>query len=104
MKHKSKPVPKAAPKFKLGQVVMTPGAAELMTRFTLKTGESPLVFLYRHLRGDWGDVCPHDKQLNDWAVRDNSRILSSYNTPVGKLWIITEADRSATTLLLPDEY
>ena len=61
-------------------------------------------YLFRHLTGDWGDVDEFDKQQNDLAVKDGSRILSAYQTPAGKLWLITESDRSATTFLLPDEY
>ena len=61
-------------------------------------------YLFRHLTGDWGDVDEFDKQQNDLALKDGSRILSAYQTPAGKLWLITESDRSATTFLLPDEY
>jgi len=61
-------------------------------------------YLFRHLTGDWGDVDEFDKQQNDLAVKGGSRILSAYQTPAGKLWLITESDRSATTFLLPDEY
>ena len=65
----------------------------------------PLAFLIRHVCGDWGDLDEHDHGENELSVREGFRILSSYNLPDGeRLWIITEADRSATTLLLPDEY
>lgn len=88
-------------KFSLGQCVMTPGAIEAFD----KTGEIPMHFLKRHLRGDWGDLDQEDKQRNDQALIDGSRLLSvyhlSYNT---KIWIITEWDRSYTTILLPSEY
>ena len=75
-----------------------------------ESGESPQTFLRRHLRGDWGDVCDEDKQLNDQSLIDGSRILSAYKTKRGeKIWIITEAtddqgNRAATTILRPDEY
>lgn len=58
----------------------------------------------RHVRGDWGDLDEQDKQANDKALQDGSRILSAYGKGETKLWIITEADRSATTILRPDEY
>ena len=89
------------PLFKLGQVLVTPGAIEVLRA----SGHSAWVFLARHLRGDWGELSAEDKRLNDEAVKDGGRILSSYTAATGtKLWVITEADRSATTLLLPDEY
>lgn len=92
--------------FKLGQVAATPGALEALQR----TGQSPLEFLNRHVRGDWGLVDDEDRQSNDQAVQDGSRIISAYVlSDETKLWIITEAvddqgNRAATTLLLPDEY
>ena len=59
----------------------------------------------RHRQGDWGEVCPEDWRSNDRAICSGMRILSSYHTRAGqKFWIITEADRSATTILLPEEY
>lgn len=68
-------------------------------------GQSPAEFLDRHIRGDWGNVCSEDAGLNDEALIDGSRVLSSYQTSRGeKLWVITEADRSSTCLLLPSEY
>lgn len=89
------------PLFKLGQLLVTPGALEALQA----SGQSPWVFLTRHLAGDWGDLDAEDRALNDLAVKDGSRILSAYITSRGtKVWIITEADRSATTILLPDEY
>ncbi len=87
--------------FPLGEVVSTPGALEAMQAANV----SPLALLHRHLRGDWGDLDKHDKQLNDLAIKDGSRIFSAYDiTPTTKVWLITEADRSATTFLLPSEY
>jgi hypothetical protein len=82
--------------FSSGEILATPGALGL--------GVDLLPYLFRHLTGDWGDVDEFDKQQNDLAVKDGSRILSAYQTPAGKLWLITESDRSATTFLLPDDY
>jgi len=85
-------------RFPLGQVVATPGALEL-TGFAVRTA------LARHKAGDWGDLDHEDKQANEDAIKHGSRILSSYKDVDGtKFWIITEADRSSTTVLLPDEY
>lgn len=93
--------------FALGQIVATPGALEATTH------EQRLTCLRRHVTGDWGAVCIEDRQTNDDAVREGARILSSYPLDPAKpcrgfggntLWIITEADRSVTTFLLPDEY
>ena len=62
-------------------------------------------FVVRHVTGDWGELDQDDAKANDLAVREGSRILSAYRTARGiRIWIITEADRSATTLLLPQEY
>lgn len=85
-------------KFKLGQLVSTPGALDTFSPEFLAE------CLKRHAVGDWGNVCADDKVLNDEALDDGSRVLSSYEKDGKKMWIITEADRSATTLLLPDEY
>src|SRR5688500_2434047 len=96
----------ARPKFVLGQVVATPGALDALQ----EAGQSPSDFISRHVRGDWGQVCPDDAKLNDEALVDGSRILSAYKTLKGvKIWVITEAaddngNRSATTLLKPSEY
>ena len=88
-------------RFSLGQVVATPGAIEALTA----SGESAAEFLNRHIQGDFGDLDPEDKASNLEALQDGSRILSSYLTAKGvKLWVITEADRASTCLLLPDEY
>ncbi len=86
--------------FPPGQVVATPGALSLLEQHDLEAA----TFLLRHLGGDWGDVCKQDSKLNDDALKDGTRILSSYPINKKKLWIITEADRSVTTLLLPEEY
>lgn len=82
--------------FPLGRLLATPGALEL--------GLDLRPLLSRHVSGDWGDLDPEDKQANQIALTTGARIFSAYHTPKGKLWIITEADRSATTVLLPDEY
>jgi len=94
------------PKFKLGQVVATPGALESLQ----KARQAPQTLLDRHIKGDWGDLSGDDKSLNDEALVDGSRIMSAYTLASGeKLWIITEAaddegKRICTTLLRPDEY
>jgi hypothetical protein len=89
------------PKFELGQVVSTPGALELL----VGAGRSPVEFIARHAQGDWGDLDEHDRTVNEQALLHGGRLLSSYIV-VGdqRLWIISEFDRSATTLLLPSEY
>ena len=89
------------PLFSLGSLVATHGALEVLAQ----SNQTPSDFLARHVRGDWGDVCAEDKQLNDEALREGSRIVSAYKTATGaRIWVITEADRSATAILLPDEY
>ena len=89
------------PLFPLGQTVATPGALQALE----ESGESPLEFLKRHVHGDWGEVGSDDARANDRAVRDGSRILSAYRTNSGnRIWVITEADRSSSCLLLPEEY
>ncbi len=84
----------------LGKVVATPGALELL----LEAGVDPFDYLARHASGDWGDLCTFDRRQNERALRVGERIFSSYDTSAGKVWIITEADRSVTTILLPEEY
>jgi hypothetical protein len=89
------------PLFSLGQVVATPGALAALG----KTGQTPLEFLSRHVRGEWGELDEEDRRENQLSLKRGFRLLSSYRTNAGdKVWIITEADRSVTTLLLPDEY
>jgi hypothetical protein len=85
--------------FNPGNIVATPGALELAQQ-----GVNLQALLQRHLSGDWGDLCPEDKSENDYSLLSGFRLLSSYQTSCGMLWIITEADRSVTTFLLPDEY
>jgi hypothetical protein len=87
--------------FSTGQIVATPGALSALT----DNNTSALTYLDKHVRGNWGDLCADDKKVNDDAVKDGDRIFSAYVLPNGeKIWIITERDRSVTTLLLPDEY
>lgn len=89
------------PLFPLGQCVATPGALEALSQ----AGQSPKEFLDHHARGDWGEVCLEDAEANNDALRHGERLLSVYRTSLGvKLWVITEADRSATTVLRPEEY
>jgi hypothetical protein len=84
----------------LGKVVATPGALKLLG----KSGGHPFDLLVRHATGDWGDLCAFDRHQNQIALRDGYRVLSSYKVPAGRVWIITEANRSVTTILLPEEY
>ncbi|HEX4961372.1 MAG TPA: hypothetical protein VF173_11075 [Thermoanaerobaculia bacterium] len=87
--------------FPLGQVVATPGA---LSAFAMAK-ENYLPYLMRHAQGDWGIVHPDDARANDEAREDGERLLSAYRLPDGtKFWIITEADRSSTCILLPEEY
>jgi hypothetical protein len=89
------------PLFHLGRVVTTPGALDALA----EAGQTPWEFLARHVQGDWGDISDSDRQANDDALKDGSRLLSAYQTKTGRrLWVMTEADRSSTCLLLPDEY
>ena len=84
----------------LGKVVATPGALKLLSEI----GEDPFGYIARHAAGDWGDLCAFDRRQNEIALRDGYRILSSYDFTAGRVWIITEADRSITTILLPEDY
>ena len=89
------------PKFLLGQLVATHGALAALEEAEESTSE----LIFRHVTGDWGEVCDEDKTLNDNALEHGERLLSSYTTSKGvKIWVITEADRSSTCLLLPEEY
>lgn len=86
-------------KFRMGQLLATPGVLEAAK------GDDLMAYLSRHARGDWGTVCKDDWKANDRALVEGTRLLSAYLLRDGtKIWIITEADRSATTILLPDEY
>jgi hypothetical protein len=84
----------------LGRVVATPGALNLLG----KSGGRPFDYLVRHATGDWGELCTFDRRQNEIALRDGYRVFSAYETTAGRVWIITEADRSVTTILLPEEY
>jgi hypothetical protein len=90
------------PKFELGQIVATPGALQAIR----SSGQTPSQFLRRHVNGDWGEhLDGHDYKQNQIALREGGRLLSAYQTRNGEdLWVITECDRSATTILLPSEY
>ncbi len=86
--------------FQLGQLVATPGALAAV-------GDDSLAFvplIDRHLSGDWGDMPPEDKASNADALTHGNRLMSAYTLHGEKLWVITEADRSVTTILLPEEY
>jgi hypothetical protein len=87
--------------FSLGAVVATPGAMNSLAA----AGLSPSSLLARHACGDWGEVSAADALANDAAVNGGDRLLSAYVLATGeRLWVISEADRSVTTLLLPAEY
>lgn len=87
------------PKFRSGQIVITPTAQEQLDPADVQQA------LRRHLSGDWGDCSPDDAAANEAALVAGERLFSVYHDREGqKLWIITEADRSATTILLPDDY
>ena len=89
------------PLFPLGRIVATPGALEALQN----AGQDARELLVRHAAGDWGTLSDDDRNENDFAVTRALRLLSAYHLTNGeKMWIITEADRSATTLLLPSEY
>ena len=113
--------PGNSPRFALGRVVATPGALALMHI----TNSNPFVLLAKHVTGDWGEIDPDDIQTNEDAVAHGLRVLSVYRLPLqaavkeggqaaqfsasldvsdDRIWLITEADRSVTTLLLPEEY
>lgn len=88
--------------FELGQIVTTSGIAHQceFPDFANEVRKS----LGRHIKGDWGDLCEEDKNLNNQAIKEGTRILSAYNILDKKVYIITEWDRSATTILFADEY
>lgn len=99
------PPPKEVISFELGKTVCTPGIYEL-----IEVGKiNPVPLLQRHQRGDWGEMSEMDEQTNNEAVINGDRILSSYKTEIGKVWVITDAvndkgKRERTTVLLPNEY
>src|ERR1019366_1153920 len=91
--------PEKRMRFPLGEVVATPGALGILAPAELQDA------LLRHVTGDWGDVDQEDRQANEQALADGSRLLSAYKSSQGKpFWIITEAGRDVTTILLPSEY
>ncbi|HEY4360366.1 MAG TPA: hypothetical protein VGN17_05340 [Bryobacteraceae bacterium] len=89
------------PRFPLGHLVATPGALRALA----ETNQTPQQFVNRHANGDWGDLDEADRNENELSVAKGFRILSAYQLQDGtKIWIITEADRSSTCILLPEEY
>jgi hypothetical protein len=85
----------------LGQTLITPGAQEALR----EAGQAPHEFLLRHEAGDWEELTEDDRNENELSLQHGFRLLSAYSTSKGqRIWIITEADRRATTILLPDEY
>ena len=86
-------------KFEVGQLGITPGAQALIPMKEIE------IALNRHASGDWGNVCEDDNAQNEWALENEARLMSVYEADCGEsFWIITEADRSSTTILLPSEY
>lgn len=104
----SSPAFSSRPLFALGRLLATPGALHLLARYQI----SVLALLSRHVRGDWGELCAEDRQANVLALEQGLRLLSCYplnreeggQTVSATLWVITEADRASTTVLLPSEY
>jgi hypothetical protein len=86
------------PKFPLGQIVITANAAQHLD--TIAVNEA----LRRHASGDWGDLCPEDACENEYSLTHGFRLLSAYGTGERRFWLITEADRSLSTILLPEDY
>ena len=85
-------------RFPLGQIVITPNALARLKQDDILEG------LRRHANGDWGEVCDEDRHENELSLREGFRLLSVYRSGVEKYWIISEADRSITTILLPEDY
>lgn len=86
-------------KFRLGQIVATPGALEKLSH------EEIVLALSRHVRGDWGELDAHDTAANELALKDGSRLFSVYESAAGvRFYVVTEWDRTVTTVLLPEEY
>ena len=89
----------SAAKFQLGQIVATPHALNHLTQDDIRSG------IIRHQSGDWGDLDADDRKENDLALERGTRLLSAYQASNGvKFWIITEADKSSTTVLMPEDY
>ncbi|MDQ3667812.1 MAG: hypothetical protein M3410_14800 [Acidobacteriota bacterium] len=88
-------------RFALGEIFITPGAQEALEI----AGQTAIQFLRRHMSSDWGEISEDDARENELSLREGFRLLSAYRTVKGeKIWIITEADRSATAILLPSDY
>ena len=100
MQTKNTGTPSVSPRFALGQVVATPAVLEHLERHGINASD----YLNRHVRGDWGDVPKADAAENDYALTRRLRLLSSYTVAKERIWILTEADRSVTTMLFPSEY
>ena len=88
------------PRFSLGQLVATPEALGVLRAANV----TPASLVARHATGDWGSICDEDRGLNEQAIKDGSRILSVYEVGDESLWVITEADRSSTCVLLASQY
>jgi hypothetical protein len=86
------------PKFPLGQIVITVNASARLDSVAVHEA------LRRHAAGDWGDICPEDASENELSLKEGFRLLSAYGTGERRFWIITEADRSVTTVLMPEDY
>ena len=98
---KSKEENEPKPLFVLGQIVGTPSALDAL----IEAEQNPFELLHRHVTGDWGDLEDEDKKENELSVKQGFRILSAYKLEIDvKVWVITEWDRSVTTILLPEEY
>jgi hypothetical protein len=88
----------ARPKFPLGQVVITATAQGTLDAGDVQQG------LSRHARGDWGELGPEDRKENQWSLEHEGRLMSVYRSGDRRFWIITEWDRSVTTVLMPEDY
>jgi hypothetical protein len=88
----------ASPKFALGQMVITSNAAARLDRIAVNEG------LRRHASGDWGDIPPEDAGQNEFAMKHGERLFSVYGVGENRFWVITERDRSVTTVLMPEDY
>jgi len=98
------PITVSGDKFSLGQMVMARGVADQIAE-DAEFSSFVIASMGRHARGDWGDLCPEDKKENEYSLGKYLRLFSAYETEgLPKIWIITEADRSVTTVLFPDEY
>ena len=93
--------PNIGARFALGQTFITPGAQEVLE----SSGETAIQFLRRHVSGDWGNLDDYDREQNAMALKGSGRLFSVYHTEAGKkFYVITEHDRSVTTVLLPEDY